>query len=193
MEIEVPKATENAFFPLLVEASENLTETITHLNEVVAMSSKTYENLERLNIAEYVEKALTSLQASIIGSGTKIASNVENSLSVMAIPAYLESVILNLLSNAIKYRKPDSQNCIDISVTEQGDFVELSVADNGLGIDMERNGPKIFGMYKTFHGNQDARGIGLFITKNQVETMGGRIEVESELNKGTTFKVYLKK
>jgi len=47
-------------------------------------------------------------------------------------------------------------------------------------------------MYKTFHSNKDARGIGLFITKNQIEAMGGKIDVESELNKGTTFKIWLK-
>ena len=45
-------------------------------------------------------------------------------------------------------------------------------------------------MYKTFHKNQNSRGIGLFITKNQVEAMGGKIEVVSEVNKGTTFKIY---
>ena len=45
-------------------------------------------------------------------------------------------------------------------------------------------------MYKTFHKNQNARGIGLFITKNQVEAMGGRIEVYSEVNKGTMFKIF---
>ena len=66
----------------------------------------------------------------------------------------------------------------------------LSISDNGLGIDLKKHKNSLFGMYKTFHKNQNARGIGLFITKNQVEAMGGKIEVSSELNKGTTFKVY---
>jgi sensor histidine kinase regulating citrate/malate metabolism len=68
----------------------------------------------------------------------------------------------------------------------------LEVEDNGLGIDLKRQGRKLFGMYKTFHDHPDSRGIGLFITKNQIEALGGKIEVESEEGIGTTFKVYLK-
>jgi sensor histidine kinase regulating citrate/malate metabolism len=67
----------------------------------------------------------------------------------------------------------------------------LEIADNGIGIDLDRHGSELFGMYKTFNQNKDARGIGLFITKNQVEAQGGRIEVESQVNTGTTFRVYL--
>jgi hypothetical protein len=66
----------------------------------------------------------------------------------------------------------------------------LNVSDNGIGIDMKKNGDKLFGMYKTFNNNPDARGIGLFITKNQIDAMGGKVEVESELGKGTSFKIY---
>ena len=60
-----------------------------------------------------------------------------------------------------------------------------------MGIDLEKYGEKLFGLYKTFHGNKDARGIGLFISKNQIEAMNGKIEVESKLNIGTTFKIHL--
>ena len=69
-------------------------------------------------------------------------------------------------------------------------FTVLSVFDNGLGIDLNKNANKIFGMYKTFHQNDDARGLGLFIIKNQIEAMGGKIDLESELGIGTTFNIY---
>jgi signal transduction histidine kinase len=82
---------------------------------------------------------------------------------------------------------------VTVSSENIGDYLKIIIQDNGLGIDMKRHGNKIFGMYKTFHKNADARGIGLFITKNQIEAMGGRIEVESEEGKGTTFIVTLKK
>jgi signal transduction histidine kinase len=65
----------------------------------------------------------------------------------------------------------------------------LEISDNGRGIDLNQYGDKMFGMYKTFHSNPDAKGIGLFITKNQVETMGGSISVTSTVNIGTTFKI----
>jgi signal transduction histidine kinase len=69
-------------------------------------------------------------------------------------------------------------------------FTQLIIEDNGIGIDLGKNGNKLFGMYKTFNGNSDAKGIGLFITKNQIEALNGKIEVTSQLGVGTTFKVY---
>lgn len=65
----------------------------------------------------------------------------------------------------------------------------MEVSDNGLGIDLVKYGDKLFGMHKTFHDNPNAKGIGLFITKNQIEALGGKISVKSETNKGSTFTV----
>ena len=84
------------------------------------------------------------------------------------------------------------ENNVRISVERRQDEVLLSFSDNGRGIDLKRHGEKLFGMYKTFHRVEDSRGIGLFITKNQVEAMGGKITVESEVGVGTTFTVHLK-
>ncbi len=192
MKMEVPEATQNPFFPLLTEASDNLKETIQHLNEVVAMSTKTNDNLLSLNLLEYIKKAQTNLHASILDSDTQIENNVLPSVFVQAIPAYLESIFLNLISNAIKYRSSDRPNRVTIDAETKKEFIVIKFTDNGIGMNMKLHGRKLFGMYKTFHGNEDARGIGLFITKNQIEAMNGTIEVESEPNVGTTFKVYLK-
>ena len=63
----------------------------------------------------------------------------------------------------------------------------LTAEDNGMGIDMERYGAKLFGFRKTFHKNKDAKGIGLFITKTQIEAMGGSIHAESRPGAGTKF------
>jgi signal transduction histidine kinase len=79
---------------------------------------------------------------------------------------------------------------IRLHACPQPGFVKLTVQDNGLGIDLVKNRAKLFGMYKTFHDNEDARGVGLFLTKNQIEAMLGSIEVESEVGVGSTFKIY---
>ena len=67
----------------------------------------------------------------------------------------------------------------------------MVVEDNGISIDLSKQKDAIFGMFQTFHGNSDAVGFGLFITKNQVEAMDGKIEIESAPDKGTAFKIYL--
>jgi len=95
------------------------------------------------------------------------------------------------LSNAIKYRSQSRAPRIRIKVSATKQYRVISFEDNGRGLDLEKHGGSLFGMYKTFHGNEDARGVGLFITKNQIEAMGGSIEVESEPEKGSVFRVYL--
>jgi two-component system CheB/CheR fusion protein len=94
-----------------------------------------------------------------------------------------------LLSNALKYSSNEripaihfETNCIDNKIT-------LSVSDNGMGIDLKKFGNKVFGLNQTFHRGIDSKGIGLFMTKSQVEAMGGTIFVESEVNKGSKFTI----
>ena len=102
----------------------------------------------------------------------------------------MESILLNFISNAIKYSHPDRTPVLEIEAHQRQNQLILEIADNGIGIDLEKNGDKLFGMYKTFSNNPDARGIGLFITKNQIDAMGGKVEVNSELGKGTRFSIY---
>ena len=103
----------------------------------------------------------------------------------------VDSVLLNLFTNSIKYSSPRRKPKITVSSKKKGKNIIVDFKDNGLGINMERHGKKLFGMYKTFHQHEDAKGIGLFITKNQIEAMDGKIEVESAVDKGTTFRVTL--
>ena len=111
-------------------------------------------------------------------------------MTVKGVPAYIESILTNLLTNAIKYKHPKRQPVIQVIGSRENGKTVLSVADNRQGIDLERYGEKLFGMYKTFHLHPDARGIGLYITKNQVDAMGAQILVCSEVGEGTTFKIY---
>ncbi|MEO8085741.1 MAG: ATP-binding protein [Bacteroidota bacterium] len=103
---------------------------------------------------------------------------------------YLESILMNLLSNALKYRLPDRPFQVDIStgLNSKGGVL-LSKKDNGLGIDLRRHHNKIFGLYQRFHVNTDGVGLGLFITKSQVTSMGGTIDVESEVGVDSTFSI----
>lgn len=176
---------------LLRRVSDSLRDTLGHLSEVAMLHSAEREPLRDLKLKDHVERAVETVCGEALAAETKIVRDVPSDLTLRAIPAYLDSILLNLLTNAIKYRKPNQPCIIRLSAIEEGRFVRLSVADNGLGIDMERHGAKLFGMFKTFHDHPEARGIGLFITKNQIESMGGRVDVISAPGEGSTFRISL--
>jgi signal transduction histidine kinase len=106
--------------------------------------------------------------------------------------AYLESILLNLLTNAIKYKSENKKSKITISANKIDDVVFLVFKDNGIGIDLVKNKDKIFGLYQRFHDYPDSKGLGLYLVKSQIEAMGGSINIESEVNKGTTFTLTFK-
>ena len=177
-------------FNMLKRASKMLSETIDHLNGVIALDVDKQDKLN-LNLNEYLEKMISSIQGHILNNGFKVINDIDSSFTVSAVPAYLESIILNMLTNSIKYRSPDRDSWVRFSAHKKGLQRIITVEDNGRGIDLVRHKKKIFGMYKTFHDHPDSRGLGLYMTKRQIEVMGGEITVESEVNKGTTFKIYL--
>lgn len=104
---------------------------------------------------------------------------------------YFESIIINLVSNSLKYRKVKERPQIIISTYKDEDtgLVVLEYQDNGMGIDLVKNGDKVFGLYKTFTTHTDAHGVGLFLVKTQVESQGGQILIDSQPNVGTRFKI----
>jgi PAS domain S-box-containing protein len=191
MLVETDEDVKQEIFPLLQEAANNLKDTIGHLNEVAVMNTTITENLKPINLYKAVNASIGNIQGLIKTKGGTCNNYIDENITVMVVPAYLDSILLNFLTNGIKYHQNNVAPIINITAKTIGKHICITIQDNGRGIDLKRYGAKLFGMYKTFHGNDDARGIGLFITKNQVEAMGGRIEVESELNKGTTFRIYL--
>ncbi|SMG31881.1 PAS domain-containing sensor histidine kinase [Arenibacter troitsensis] len=176
---------------MIVNASESLNETVAHLNEVVQISTQAEGQLQDVclnNIVKNVEKNISAL---LQQKNVECHISIDQSIKVKGIRAYLDSVLLNLFTNSIKYSSPNRIPKITIQATNAGKYIILNFRDNGLGIDLQRHGKKLFGMYKTFHQHEDSKGIGLFITKNQIEAMNGKIEVESEVDKGTLFRITL--
>jgi len=170
--------------------SDGLSITISHLKELVEIQTEIKNVKETLNLRHYLKNILSILHNEITKHSVTIEINIPLDVTIEYNPAYLESILLNFTTNAIKYSSTDKQPIISYDFGIENGFKVLSVSDNGLGIDLKKHKNSLFGMYKTFHKNQNSRGIGLFITKNQVEAMGGKIEVFSEVNKGTTFKIY---
>lgn len=192
IETDEDPQSRDELFRMFRHAASNLQETIGHLNEVVAVNTTLSENLTGINLNKAINGAIGNIEALLKAADAVCINEVTDDLMIDAVPAYLDSILLNFLTNAIKYRSPERKPVIQLSAKTEDNLVVLSIEDNGMGIDLQANRDKIFGMYKTFHSNKDARGIGLFITKNQIEAMGGRVSLESEVNKGTIFKINFK-
>ncbi|WP_372754568.1 ATP-binding protein [Mariniflexile sp.] len=172
----------------LKAVSGSLSKTITNLNEIVSKQFATKLERESLCIHKYIESTIKLLNLEISSKKAIINNNVDPNIIIYANRSYLESIIQNLASNAIKYSHPDRTPVLNIDSHIQEDgVVTITVADNGIGIDLEKYGKDIFGLYRTFHGNDNAEGVGLYLTKNQVETLGGTIKISSKVNVGTTF------
>ncbi|MCH8550204.1 MAG: HAMP domain-containing histidine kinase, partial [Balneolaceae bacterium] len=173
-------------------ASKALNESILDLNKIVDSQAEKGDELREVEFNEYLEKVKTILSTQIKLHGVTINEEIPEGYKLIYNPAYLESILLNLVSNAIKYRHPDRKPVVTIRLEEFEDYIKMTVSDNGLGIDLDKHGHQLFGMYNTFHQNEDSKGVGLYITRNQIETMGGSIDVESEPGSGTTFYIKLK-
>jgi signal transduction histidine kinase len=128
----------------------------------------------------------------ILEKNALVSNNVAPEVFINYNPAFLENILQNFLSNALKYSHPDRQPLVMIDYFYEEGKAILQFKDNGLGIDLNKHGKKLFGMYQTFHRNADAKGLGLFISKSQIEAMGGDIEVISEIDQGSRFKIKLK-
>lgn len=193
--LEILKANEqevrDTFVPLMEQSVDNLDESIRNLNDIVNIQAKVSLSQKTIALNESVEKTLLNLRLAAQDAGVSVENRVEKNFKLKTNPAYIDSILLNLISNAIKYSSKERKPSIVVSAEKTGNEILIEVVDNGIGIDMNKYRELVFGMYKTFHHNRDAKGLGLFITKTQVEALGGRIELESEVNVGTTVRVYL--
>jgi len=170
-----------------------LNETINDLVKVVIIKDNPSIQKEEVLIKDVFENVFNQLSFLISLHKPILKIELEKVTILNINRAYLESILLNLFTNAIKYRSPKRTLRVFVSSKEVGENIILIFKDNGIGIDLERNGDKIFGLYQRFHNHPDSKGLGLYLVKSQVESMGGTINVESEVDKGTTFTITFKK
>ncbi|KFF05036.1 sensor histidine kinase [Flavobacterium reichenbachii] len=190
IDADVNKETITEMLEHLRTVSNDLNETISNLTQIVKTQNNINIAVLPLKLCEYIEKTISTIKGYDKQTKVSIVNNVPKYLTINFNPAYLESVLLNFTTNAIKYAHPDRDPVIvfEFCIEPEG-YKSLKITDNGLGIDLNIYGDLLFGMYKTFHQHEEARGIGLYITRNQIEAMKGSIFVESEVGVGTCFKI----
>jgi PAS domain S-box-containing protein len=178
------------YMNMLLESSKSLNETLEELLKVVEIKLNDHIVFDNCQLNEIAETTSNVLKGEIIRAKAKITTDF--TVASIAFPkAYMESIFYNMVSNSLKYRQKHLPAEIKISSSKENGKTSLVFEDNGLGIDLKQYGSKIFNLNQVFHAGYDSKGVGLFITKNQIETHGGTIVVDSIPNKGTKFTVHL--
>lgn len=175
----------------IAESAHHLDEVVRDISMIVS-ARDTDENRAYISFDQALALVLKMLEDEIRESNAAISLDFTAVSGMVTVRSYFHSILYNLLSNAIKYRRKDQQLQIRVAATATEKEICITVADNGMGIDLVKNAGKIFGMYKRFSEEHvPGKGVGLCLVKNQVESLGGRIEVASRINEGSTFSVYL--
>lgn len=164
----------------------HLTETLNTLVNALKIK-KEKASLNPVKFSATLNKTKELLAAQIIETGAEITSDFTEINKISYNKIYFESIFLNLVENAIKYRAKDRAPKIHLRTKLVDNHIVLEIEDNGLGINLDRHKHKIFGLNKVFHRHPEAKGVGLFMTKLQIESLGGKITVESTVDKGSKF------
>jgi signal transduction histidine kinase/CheY-like chemotaxis protein len=175
----------------ITSSARRLDEVISDLNAILQEKQKITENKQIVYFQVLVDDVHSSLENIIKGENISIKTDFEDAESIATIKSYLYSIFYNLIANSIKYRRVDIPLLVEVRSARKKNKIRLSFKDNGLGINLKTQGDKVFGLYKRFHPGTEGKGMGLFMVKTQVETLGGSISVESEINEGTEFTIIL--
>ncbi len=174
-------------------STNQLNETLNDLINILIIKEKPNLSTNQLNFKDVLDKVVHFISNTIERASVTIASDFSLAENVRFNMPYLESIFLNLLTNSIKYSQPSKPPHIKIYTRkDQGNTTKLFFSDNGVGMNLNMVKDKIFGLYQRFHENADSKGIGLYLIHSQITALGGKIEVESEVNKGTTFIITFK-
>jgi signal transduction histidine kinase len=175
----------------LIEQSARSLETIIRdLNKIVDIRNDKFAFFETVSLEQELRLITQSLNAFLIQNQVELKADIQCK-EIVSIKAYINSILYNLLSNAIQYRDPGRIPLIKIRTASTNEHTILEVADNGLGIDLALYQGDLFKLYKRFHTHTQGKGLGLYLVKQQVDKLNGKIEIESKPQFGATFRVIL--
>lgn len=172
---------------IIKSTGENFTLTLNNYLNVLSDKHGIQSTIEEIDIEQCLNEVLPPIRFLIERNNATIHTDFSELTVVRFDRTKLESIFLNLISNSIKYRKVEHPPEISIYTEILKGEKRLIVSDNGMGLDMDEAKDKIFKLHQTFHNNADSKGVGLYLVHNHVTGMGGKIEVKSSVNKGTTF------
>ncbi len=180
-------------YQYLESSSKGLMKALDELSSLLEVESAAELPTEELSVMEYCLRVRQILSRPTMEINAELHFDVPPDFSIRFYPAYLESVLFNLISNALRYHDPEKDPWVKVWVEEKEQVKNLYISDNGIGFDTEKDGDAIFKYKHSAHNHPDSTGIGLYLVRSQIESLGGEIRVNSIIGKGTTFKVSVPK
>ncbi|HYG39326.1 MAG TPA: PAS domain-containing protein [Cytophagales bacterium] len=180
------------FLNALNTSVNKLDQTVNGLVKIIEIQSTDTSMVKLIGFTEIYNNVKEDYTREIKEKNLTLSEDFSDKPKIRYIEAYLVSIIKNIIGNAIKYCSPNRLPVINITTQKQGEFILLKISDNGVGMDLNRYGKNIFKPFTRFSKIADGKGLGLYLVKNMVEKNGGKITVESQLDVGTTFNIYLK-
>jgi len=208
-DLKSPIANIKGFFNLLKKEVKDNTPKVAmafkHIEKEIQNFTTTQEGLtkaikiredkiiaDEIEVSKLLGELIDSAQSEIEAINGDLYLDMEEGILIKTNLVYFKSIIQNLISNAIKYRSPERVLKLKIAAKKNKNKLNICVEDNGLGIDLELQRNRIFGMFNRFHHHSEGSGMGLYIVKSMVEKLNGNITIESSVNKGTSFQIELK-
>ena len=176
----------------LIATTVELDKVVKDVSTILEIRKSNTPIIKKIDLSEALSIIKANLESEITETNTEIKEDFTKANVIYTAKPYLDSILINLIHNAIKYRDLSRKPSIHIKTEVEDGYVCLLISDNGLGIDLAQHQNNIFNLYKRFHSHVEGKGMGLYLVKTQVTALGGKIEVESEVNVGTTFKVFLR-
>jgi signal transduction histidine kinase len=167
---------------------ERFTRTISHLTDVTKLQNEFAQPAETLVLADIVEDVRQDLLPQLTAAGAQFTVDVDHCQPRVFSEKNLRSILYNLLSNALKYRHPSRPPLVYVTCATDGDQLVLKVQDNGLGVS-EWQQARLFQLFQRLHTHVEGSGLGLYMVKKIVENASGTIEVQSQVDVGTTFTI----
>ena len=174
----------------MTSATTELDRVVNDLGKILEIKNINDDAFSKVDLQEVVEKIKVLFQTDLENSQAVIRYDFTKLKTIYSLPQYIESIFTNLISNSIKYRHAKRHPVIQIKSFENNGY-QVEFTDNGLGIDLNKYKGDLFTPYKRFHYHVEGKGLGLYLIKSHLEALQGSMEVESEVNKGTTFKIHL--
>lgn len=192
LDISSTKEEQQTTIGYIKEATASMDEVLQDLNIILSTRSTLSEYEETFSLKDVVTLVCSNLSKEMKETNAIIHTRIEEQADELkSIKSFIQSSVFNLIANAIKYREKNRSLVINVYAGVKSGRTVISVSDNGMGIDLSKNRDRIFGMYSQLHTQYEGKGLGLYMTKTQIEALGGTIDVTSDLGLGTTFTITL--